>query len=792
VAAAPLLLLLATCQVDKLTNNPPPVATLAVTPSGLRDSAAVGSTAQRGDTLAIANVGPGTMSWTARTARAEPWVTMSRSSGTAPANLGLAYDARGLAPGVYRDTVIVSAENAKDSPARVPVEFMVYPCRATAITPDAQLNDSLTTGSCAAPHRSGAFARLYAFTAQAGDSVSVVMSSAVLDGYVVLDSSVTATVAPIAQSGSCSAEPGACLRYQRLATTRTYVVEATSASAGRTGPYTLTVTRPRPPAGTSGLAQFRSDGTTAIPVGGGTDESTVLLRGVVSDPDAADTLRLQVEVRALGTTFSDVSTAQSGRVANGAVAFVSIVGLANNTGYHWQARVVDQTGRASAWVPFGGGNLESVADFSTSIPAAPASPTGLGQFQSDVNTAIPVGGTGTGRSVVFQATVADPNPGDQLRLEVEVRPVGTDFTGDVSGSGATVGTGAVATATVGGLSDNTAYHWRAHTIDQTGRTSPWQSFGANAETATDFRVAVAVSHLGFTPQPADGVAGVAMPAVRVAAQDAQGTTVTSFSGTVTVALAGNPGADTLSGTKTVAAVNGVATFSTLSIDHAAAGYTLRATATGLTVTSAPFAVVAGSATQIAVNAGNNQTLPAGTAVPIPPSVIVRDAKGNPVPGSAVTFAVAPGNGSITGASQTTNASGIATVGSWTLATAAGTNALTATSTGLTGSPVAFTATGTAGDAGSIAVNAGNGQSATVGTAVATDPSVVVRDQFANPVAGVSVTFAVGSGGGTVIPTTAVTTNASGIATVIGLAFGGMALAPETVDFSAATIVIRTR
>ena len=64
-------------------------------------------------------------------------------------------------------------------------------------------------------------------------------------------------------------------------------------------------------------------------------------------------------------------------------------------------------------------------------------------------------------------------------------------------------------------------------------------------------------------------------------------------------------------------------------------------------------------------------------------------------GSRSTFAVASGGGSITGASQSTNASGIATVGSWTLGTTAGTNTLTATFTGsgLTGNPVTFTATG---------------------------------------------------------------------------------------------------
>src|SRR5207245_1085050 len=106
--------------------------------------------------------------------------------------------------------------------------------------------------------------------------------------------------------------------------------------------------------------------------------------------------------------------------------------------------------------------------------------------------------------------------------------------------------------------------------------------------------------------------------------------------------------------------------------------------------------LAGAATQIRVNAGNNQTVTAGTAVPTPPSVVVRDAGGNPVPGVAVTFTVAPGNGSITGPSQTTTASGVAAVGSWTLGTAAGANTLTATSPGVNGSPITFAATAAAG------------------------------------------------------------------------------------------------
>src|SRR5204863_420437 len=151
---------------------------------------------------------------------------------------------------------------------------------------------------------------------------------------------------------------------------------------------------------------------------------------------------------------------------------------------------------------------------------------------------------------------------------------------------------------------------------------------------------------------------------------------------------------------------------------------------------------------------------------------------------AVTFAVTPGNGTITGPNQTTDANGIARVGSWTLATTAGANTLRATSAGLTGSPVTFTATGTAGSAGSIAVSAGDQQTATVNTAVTTRPAVIVKDQFGNAVAGVAVTFAPAAGSGSVNPTTPVTTGAGGIAALTSWTLG-TAAKPDTLTATAA-------
>jgi hypothetical protein len=136
---------------------------------------------------------------------------------------------------------------------------------------------------------------------------------------------------------------------------------------------------------------------------------------------------------------------------------------------------------------------------------------------------------------------------------------------------------------------------------------------------------------------------------------------------------------------------GVAT-TIATLGPSAGANSFRATAAGLT---ANFTATAGGQpgvpTTLAINAGNGQTTSAGTAVPVLPSVIVRDGLGSPVSGVSVTFAVASGGGSITGATATTLASGIATVGSWTLGATPSSNSLTASVTGLT--TVTFTATG---------------------------------------------------------------------------------------------------
>src|SRR5207244_3651493 len=100
------------------------------------------------------------------------------------------------------------------------------------------------------------------------------------------------------------------------------------------------------------------------------------------------------------------------------------------------------------------------------------------------------------------------------------------------------------------------------------------------------------THLGFTQQPWPTEAGATItPPVQVAAFDASEHVVQGFTGTIGLALEPASNGGTLSGGTPINAVNGIATFPSLSVDKAGTGYTLRATASGLTdATSSAFNV----------------------------------------------------------------------------------------------------------------------------------------------------------------------------------------------------------
>ena len=199
---------------------------------------------------------------------------------------------------------------------------------------------------------------------------------------------------------------------------------------------------------------------------------------------------------------------------------------------------------------------------------------------------------------------------------------------------------------------------------------------------------------------------------------------------------------------------------------------LTATATGGVSATVTATATAGPPASVAVAAGNNQTAAAGATVAIAPSVRVVDGFGNLVSGAAVTFTVLSGGGQVTNGLTVTNAQGIATVGSWQLGLTSGTQTLAARveANGVSNNPVVFTATGLAGPPASMVAVSLTTQAAPAGSNVGDPPSVIVRDAAGVPVSGLTVTFAVTAGGGSVVGSPA-TTNANGIATLTSWRLG---------------------
>ncbi len=198
------------------------------------------------------------------------------------------------------------------------------------------------------------------------------------------------------------------------------------------------------------------------------------------------------------------------------------------------------------------------------------------------------------------------------------------------------------------------------------------------------------TQLAFVTQPTNTTAGSAItPAVVVAARDAQGILVPTFTGVVTIAVGNNPGGATLSGATTVAALGGLATFPSLSLDNVGTGYTLQASAAGLTgTTSAAFNVVFGVATQLAFTV-HPVTTQAGSPITPPVVVIAQDALGNPVltfnGNVTITINTGPAGAALSGTATVAAVGGVTTfanlildsLGTYTLlASAAGTSSAT--------------------------------------------------------------------------------------------------------------------
>lgn len=193
----------------------------------------------------------------------------------------------------------------------------------------------------------------------------------------------------------------------------------------------------------------------------------------------------------------------------------------------------------------------------------------------------------------------------------------------------------------------------------------------------------------FSAPNQNGITGSAVaeaPTVRVNDQ-----TGAALAG-VTVTFAVTSGGGTIATTTATTGANGQASSGTWTLGAVPGQNTVTATVAGIAPVQFNAAAAARTATTVTAQSATTQTAAAGTAVAAPPSVRVNDQTGAPMAGVPVTFAVTSGGGVLVGGNATTNANGIATVTSWTLGAAAGTNTVTATVAGL--APVTFTATAT--------------------------------------------------------------------------------------------------
>lgn len=201
--------------------------------------------------------------------------------------------------------------------------------------------------------------------------------------------------------------------------------------------------------------------------------------------------------------------------------------------------------------------------------------------------------------------------------------------------------------------------------------------------------------LAFAVQPATATALLPInPAVQIAAEDRWGNLTDTFpagGGSLRVQVLLTAGSGTasanLGGTSLKSAVSGVATFDSLAIDKVGTGYTLTAVGNAvLAAVSAPFSVVPGTGSALAVTATPSDTVAGATLGAV--RVEIRDLAGNRVPSAtdSITLAVQSGTGSagavLAGTTRRAAVGGVATFNDLSIAKSGDGYGLTASAAGL--------------------------------------------------------------------------------------------------------------
>jgi uncharacterized repeat protein (TIGR03803 family) len=333
-------------------------------------------------------------------------------------------------------------------------------------------------------------------------------------------------------------------------------------------------------------------------------------------------------------------------------------------------------------LPAGQSTLDVLQTFASSTPTygLTASPTGVlygltsnggansegSLFSLTVNTSPPA------TRVVFSEEPASVTAGTLGTITVTVE----DAAGDVvntdhsqvtlkvaSGPGKLTGT--VTVAAVNGVAT-----FSKAVLGTAGTYTLQATDGAlTAATSTSFTVTPgAATHLVFVQQPTTTVAGVAVaPALTVYVEDKSNNVVVTNSSTITLALAGKPVGGAIAGgggQVSVAAVNGIASFSGLIFDVAGTYSLLASDGVLKSVKSKSCVVNADAATAHLVLTQTPATSAVVGAKLSPLVVVLKDQFGNIVKGSnssvVVTETSGPTNGKIVGTLSASIRSGTAT------------------------------------------------------------------------------------------------------------------------------------
>ncbi len=302
--------------------------------------------------------------------------------------------------------------------------------------------------------------------------------------------------------------------------------------------------------------------------------------------------------------------------------------------------------------------------FDTSTGLLSGSPTSVAIATTYTITATNTSGNAT---ATFELTVTLGAPAFTLSATSETRSAGTTLSGyTISSTGGTIASYAISPSAPTGLafSTSTGLLSGTPTVAASATTYTITATNATGSSTAEFVLTVnvgAASKAMITTQPsgaANGVALTTQPVIRVT--DSSGNTVTSSSIEVVASIASGSG--TLSGTTTVAAVNGVASFTDLLLSGTAGNFTLTFTPTSLTAaTSSSFALSVGAASKAMITTQPSGAVD-GSVFTTQPVIRITDAGGNTVTSSTVNVvaSIASGTGTLSGTTTVAAVNGVAT------------------------------------------------------------------------------------------------------------------------------------